>query len=939
MFAQICVVFALLHTSKCVDFTFYVKEGRRPNTFIGDVSMKMQLMDSVPATDISSTWFSLLQHDTASDHQLFNISRNGKLFTARTLDAESLCKYNTDCYKTLDVAVQKQKTFLKILEIRVIIQDVNDHTPIFSEKQVDIEFSERDSKGSSISIPNAIDEDVGVLNSQITYQLKKHSNEPFMLSESKKVDGTAKLGIILEEKLNREVKDTYHVQVIAKDGGTPTKQSVLNVQIFVTDVNDNSPVFNQDIYNVSIKSSHRKNIPVVVVSAKDLDAGKNGRILYTFSSKSSDTSNIPFELNKLTGELFLHENFTPVKKQTYKLFIEAKDEGMPPLSSTTMVILTINDQMNIAPKIDVSFVSASSKNAAAISEETEIGSFVAFVKVTDNDIGPNGEVSCELHHDKFRLQSLGGKKYKLTIKSLVDRETERQIDITITCQDRGLPPLQTKTNVSIQVMDINDVKPQFSKDTFRFLIYENEKPNFPVGLINATDPDLDSGGQLSYSLFANNKNKLPFSITDFGFISTTQTLDRELQSVYRFKVLVKDNGTPSLNNTANIMVEVMDENDNAPYFIFPQVNPFRLDVHYHPRNKNNITVLRASDKDNQENAFLRYGILEGNDRQLFTINTYTGAVSFSRVIFQRDAGAYNIVFVVRDSGTPVLSATTTLSLTLSVSNKTATMLTALDTEPTDRIHINLVIIIVLAAVTVSVVMVISITICILRRNNERHTEFCAEIDPSNKILNESNQLKYFCEKLTPQSDPSIAIVDVSKSRSHMPIRPSEELPSRYETNHNRLEAPLGIPCQDTSEMTQQMSVKKTAGISGSLKDRKTAVNSPYRSSEMSTVSCADGRHGWSEGDTGYYEELPDVYSCKFQHLQNVDKDSFVQTLNYPSDISSRHVYHPSIKKNLHSNEMGTHSINTTTQPWNLPMRNSFTSYTKPLPAVPKLPYS
>ncbi|CAE1280370.1 PCDHD1 [Acanthosepion pharaonis] len=217
-------------------------------------------------------------------------------------------------------------------------------------------------------------------------------DEPFTLSVTKSVYGTSKLSITLEDELDREVKDSYTVQVIAKDDGSPPKQCVLNVQISVTDVNDNPPVFSQNVYNVSIRYEHDVSVPVVILSAKDLDLSRNDKVSYSFNSKTSDTVKSLFDVNKETGEIFLHKKLTSRQELKYELYVEASDGGNPPLSSITMVLVNVINQRNNAPRIDVNFVSASKGNTATISEDIEVGSFVAYVKVTDDDAGQNVSV-------------------------------------------------------------------------------------------------------------------------------------------------------------------------------------------------------------------------------------------------------------------------------------------------------------------------------------------------------------------------------------------------------------------------------------------------------------------------------------------------------------------------------------------------------------------
>ncbi|CAI9733435.1 protocadherin beta-15-like [Octopus vulgaris] len=110
--------------------------------------------------------------------------------------------------------------------------------------------------------------------------------------------------------------------------------------------------------------------------------------------------------------------------------------------------------------------------------------------VTDTDSGPNGEVICDLKHDKFKLAKIDSKEYKMIVKGHLDREIRDHYKVSIVCHDMGSPQLESKKYFSVKVTDVNDVEPHFTKETFQFLTYENQKVDFPIGFINATDPDL-----------------------------------------------------------------------------------------------------------------------------------------------------------------------------------------------------------------------------------------------------------------------------------------------------------------------------------------------------------------------------------------------------------------------------------------------------------------
>ncbi|XP_036365111.1 protocadherin beta-15 isoform X2 [Octopus sinensis] len=932
----------LVDRSFGIDHIYHIEEEQIPGTFVGNIAVDTQTLGIVPFQEKNLIWFSTLQQDATTSSQLFNVSESGKLYTAKRLDAEALCKYNTECFQMVDVAVRNKESFVKILEIKIIIEDVNDNQPEFPEKQINLQFSETDGRGTAKFIPNAIDKDVGVLNSKISYHLKKNLNDPFILSVSKKVDGTDSLELILQEKLNRETNEHYKEQIIARDEGFPTKQGFLEISISVTDVNDNLPIFSQNLYNVSVNNGFDRSRPIITLSATDLDSGDNGKISYLFSSKTSALTRTFFRLDKETGDIYIIKDTTSGSKNMYKLYVKATDGGNPPSSSTAVVLVYINNNQNNAPVIDLNFISKSAENKVAISEGVKIGSFIAFMKITDNDIGENGNVSCDLNNNGFQLKSLGLKKYKVVVMKQIDKEKSNHVDLVVTCEDHGSPPLKTVREFSIQVLDVNDVQPHFTKDTFKFLTYENEEPNFPVGYINATDPDLGLGGQLTYSLIGHSKGLLlPFEISDFGFISTTQPLDREQQEVFNFKVLVKDNGIPSLNSTAVVVVEVMDKNDNTPYFTFPSVNPFNLDVHYHPQSKSDITTLRASDRDSHVNSFLRYEIFGGNNKQLFKVNPYTGVLSFSRTVYQNDAGAYNLELAVKDSGTPVLSATTTLFLTLTVSNTTARMYISEDTESDNRIHINLMIIIVVAAVIVSVAIVVSVTVCIVRRNHNRDILYTDGIDQSSKFIGDRGESEYMCQQMTPQNDGQVIMV------THPGIHPATVLRRDPHSDNTWKSSSLRHQQQqhhqqqhpEISQGTYQMCFQDTAVTSGAGKKEKHLNESSTISSRSDDCGPSINSEG---GNNGLYETLAGVKTSQPEQLKVLGSEAILpQTLSNLKDTSTRCFYQPNVTQNAPSNDViDLKSLRITSaspsQPWNLPMRNSFTSYAKPLPAVPKI---
>uniref|UniRef100_A0A0L8H751 Uncharacterized protein n=1 Tax=Octopus bimaculoides TaxID=37653 RepID=A0A0L8H751_OCTBM len=136
------------------------------------------------------------------------------------------------------------------------------------------------------------------------------------------------------------------------------------------------------------------------------------------------------------------------------------------------------------------------------------------------------------------------------------------------------------------------------------------------------------------------------------------------------------------------------------------------------------------------------------------------------------------------------------------------------------------------------------------------------------------------------------------------------------------------------------------------KDTEGIIHPPYRYSEMSTISNADNGHNICKKGGGthhHIEEQSDDKCGKMEKLHPSQKKSSPHTTVMPKNTynSTRCSYQTNPDKKSSGNDviaqktspLVTSNSNVPQLPWNLPMKNSFTTYSKPLPAVPKLPDS
>lgn len=124
------------------------------------------------------------------------------------------------------------------------VSDMNDCYPVFEKDVYLISISEDAPQGSSLIQFQARDADEGA-NSEVRYSILKSNQDSLIDIDQSGLVTTA-------AALDRETQMEIWFLVVAVDGGEPALSSTATVTVLVEDVNDNEPVFEQQLYNVSI---------------------------------------------------------------------------------------------------------------------------------------------------------------------------------------------------------------------------------------------------------------------------------------------------------------------------------------------------------------------------------------------------------------------------------------------------------------------------------------------------------------------------------------------------------------------------------------------------------------------------------------------------------------------------------------------------------------
>ena len=653
-------IFSVLFTYVCASEIQYIIKEDQPPVFVGNVKHDYDLKPNVALEVYNNLIYKILGtgNDFATYFRIVNTT--GLLYTTSKIDRDSMphCSTLSACILTIDIGIQSPigAFFIKI-SVDVIVEDVNDNSPIFGKNSDKVEFSEGSRKGTYATIDGASDQDAGNYSVQNYYI--KTQNVPFDVMMEKNVDGSSVVKIVVDGELDRETQEFYQITVVAEDGGDPPRTSELNVNVTVLDANDNKPVFEKAFYNVTVNEDIALNTNFVNVSATDSDKGVYGEILYRLSPNQNQVIKDTFAINESTGQLRVIKHLIYVPNEQTIIYVEAEDRGSQPKTSQVIVYVNIIDSKNHAPEINVNILSGDVE--ASISEYANVGAVVAHVGVKDADTDRNGKVECSTSDlKKFGLERLAVKEYKVVVSGSLDREMKDRYLVIINCHDNGSPPKNSTANFTVNIIDENDNPPRFSQGTYFLKAVENNRKGAVVGRVTATDVDSGKNARLAYTL--KNASGYDFWMDSVsGEIYAQFVLDRENISQFILTVAVTDGGVPKLSASASVVLTVLDQNDNYPVFSPPNYEIF---VYEEIPYNTTIEQVSATDSDYGVNGTVFFSFGHSPTANFPFILFTDGTIKAIERLDRETQPRYEFTVIAADLGSPPLSSSVTVTVVL-----------------------------------------------------------------------------------------------------------------------------------------------------------------------------------------------------------------------------------------------------------------------------------
>ncbi|XP_059202404.1 protocadherin gamma-A4-like isoform X22 [Centropristis striata] len=301
-----------------------------------------------------------------------------------------------------------------------------------------------------------------------------------------------------------------------------------------------------------------------------------------------------------------------------------------------------------------------------ISESASKGSRYRLDEAHDADVGQNAIQGYSIEaNENFRLnivsKSGGGKYSELILEKELDREQKQELMIVLMATDGGSPQRSGTAVIHVTVLDANDNAPVFSQAVYKASLPENSPLDTVVVTVSATDADEGVNREVTYEFdhISDESNNVFFLDQTTGEVKVTGSIDYEELSSYEMQITAKDG--LGLVSSTTLMIDVTDVNDNAPLiFIKSLTNPIPEDS---PPGTE-VGIINVQDRDSETNGQVRCSIQQGVPFKLVpSIKNYYSLVTTGQ-LDRELVSDYNITITATDEGSPPLSSSKTVQLSV-----------------------------------------------------------------------------------------------------------------------------------------------------------------------------------------------------------------------------------------------------------------------------------
>ncbi|XP_032307595.1 neural-cadherin isoform X12 [Drosophila ananassae] len=603
----------------------------------------------VKAMDADSGSNAEIEYLVSDDH--FAVDSNGIIVNNKQLDADN----NNAYYEFMVTAKDKGEPAKSgTATVRVYTKNKNDEEPKFSQQVYTPNVDENAGPNTLVTTVVASDKDGD--NVRFGFVGGGTSSGQFVIED---ITGV----IRLHNKAISLDRDKYELNVTAMDDGSccvngdqTIHTSTAVVVVFITDVNDNKPVFKDcSTYYPKVEEGAPNGSPVIKVVATDEDKGVNGQVKYSIVQQPNQKGT-KFTVDEETGEVSTNKVFDREGDdgKFVSVTVKATDQGDPSLEGVCSFTVEITDVNDNPPLFD------RQKYVENVKQDASIGTNILRVSASDEDADNNGAIVYSLTApfnpndlEYFEIQSESG---WIVLKKPLDRDRYR---LRVSASDKGTPPSAADVDVELDVVDRNNKPPIWDKSIYGPIhIRENVTVGTVVTSVKASS-GIEGNPTVFYRLMPGSTaqtNKFhtfylqqrPDNGDTWADIKVNHPLDYESIKEYNLTIRVENNGAQQLASEATVYIMLEDVNDEIPLFTEREQETV---LEGEPIGTK-VTQVNAIDKDGTfPNNQVYYYIVDSprnEGKEFFEINLQSGEI-FTKTVFDREKkGAYALEVEARD---------------------------------------------------------------------------------------------------------------------------------------------------------------------------------------------------------------------------------------------------------------------------------------------------
>ncbi|XP_068021768.1 protocadherin gamma-B4-like [Melanerpes formicivorus] len=380
---------------------------------------------------------------------------SGTITLQEALDFEETRSY------TLLVEARDGGGLVAHCKVEVEVLDVNDNVPEVILTSVSNLVPEDAPVGTVVALVKVRDRDSGE-NGQVRCELSREAPLSLVASSG----GSYK--VVTASELDREQAAEHRVTLVARDRGSPALSSQAALVLEVSDVNDNVPVFEEEVYSAYVAENNAAGASVLRVQARDADVGANGRVSYWLEGGSAGSAPPPVSVEAQSGAVYAQRSLDYEQCREFTVTVRAQDGGVPARSSTATVRIFVLDRNDNAPKVLWPAATSAAGEAPpfeVVPRTAEVGYLVAKVVAVDADAGRNAWLSYELLQAPepalFRLGLHSGEVR--TARAVSERDATKQRLVALV-KDHGQPALSATATLHVVLAEsLQEALPELSE--------------------------------------------------------------------------------------------------------------------------------------------------------------------------------------------------------------------------------------------------------------------------------------------------------------------------------------------------------------------------------------------------------------------------------------------------------------------------------------------